>query len=50
MIAAYQDEGLWTGLSAAGLELVREEYSFERGLARLGQLIDEIPRAAPAPA
>ena len=43
VIDAYRDETLWNVLSAAGLDLVREEYSFARGLARLGRLIDAIP-------
>lgn len=46
VIAAYSDEGLWTALSAAGLALVREAYSFERGLERLRALIDAIPTPA----
>ena len=48
VIEAYGDEALWNALSAAGLDLVREEYSFERGLARLGQLIDAIPSPSQA--
>jgi len=43
VIAAYQDEDLWTRLSRGGLNLMQEEFSFERGLVRLKQLIDDIP-------
>ena len=50
VIAAYRDDGLWSALSTAGLDLMREEYSFERGLARLRQLIDDIPGPAETPA
>ncbi len=41
VIAAYRDEALWSTLSKAGLDLMREEYSFERGLERLRQLIED---------
>lgn len=49
VIEAYGDEGLWQSLSTAGLELVRERYSFERGLERLRRLIEAIPAPTPPP-
>lgn len=49
VIAAYQDEDLWTRLSTAGIDLMQQEFSFERGLARLKQLIEDIPGSPEAP-
>lgn len=49
VIAAYQDENLWTRLSTAGIDLMQQEFSFERGLARLKQLIEDIPGSPEAP-
>ena len=43
-IEAYQDEALWNTLSINGLELMRDNYSFESGLARLEQLIEQITK------
>lgn len=42
VIEAYQDEGLWSTLSSNGLELMRDNYSFEAGLVRLKRLIEQI--------
>ncbi len=42
VIEAYQDEALWNGLSRNGLEFMEQNFSYARGLERLGKLIDEV--------
>jgi glycosyltransferase involved in cell wall biosynthesis len=42
IVEAYQDEVLWDELSANGLKLFEEHYSFARGLERLGKLLADI--------
>lgn len=42
VISAYQDENLWARLFTAGLDLMHQEFYFERGLARLKQRIEDI--------
>lgn len=42
VIEAHQDEMLWNGLSENGLEFMEENFSYARGLERLGKLIDEV--------
>jgi GT2 family glycosyltransferase/glycosyltransferase involved in cell wall biosynthesis len=42
VIEAYQDAVLWDGLSANGLRLFEQNYSFARGLERLGGLLGDI--------
>ena len=42
VVAAYQDEVLWDELSANGLKLFEEHYSFARGLERLGKLLESV--------
>jgi hypothetical protein len=42
VIEAHQDEMLWNGLSKNGLAFMQQNFSYVRGLERLGKLIDEI--------
>ena len=42
VIEAHQDETLWNELSGNGLEFMEQNFSYARGLERLGKLIDEI--------
>ncbi len=42
VIEAYQDEVLWDELSANGLKLFEEHYSFARGLQRLGAVLTDV--------
>ena len=42
VVEAHQDEALWNGLSENGLEFMERNFSYARGLERLGKLIDEI--------
>ncbi len=46
VVEAYQNEALWNDLSKHGLEFMEQNFSYARGLERLGKLIDEI---CPAP-
>ena len=42
VVEAYRDEALWNRLSKHGLEFMEQNFSYARGLERLGKLIDEI--------
>ncbi|MCB1826134.1 MAG: glycosyltransferase [Candidatus Competibacteraceae bacterium] len=42
VIEAHQDEALWNRLSENGLEFMERNFSYARGLQRLGTLIDEV--------
>ncbi|QQS54573.1 MAG: glycosyltransferase [Candidatus Competibacteraceae bacterium] len=42
VIEAHQDEALWNSLSTNGLEFMEQNFSYARGLERLGKLIDEV--------
>jgi GT2 family glycosyltransferase/glycosyltransferase involved in cell wall biosynthesis len=42
IVAAYEDEVLWDELSANGLKLFEQQYSFARGIERLGALLNSI--------
>jgi len=45
VIELYCDEVLWNRLSQKGLELFEQQYSFARGMERLGRLLDEVTAA-----
>jgi GT2 family glycosyltransferase len=42
VVEAHQDESLWNGLSENGLEFMEQNFSYARGLERLGKLVDKV--------
>lgn len=42
VIEAHQNEALWNSLSVNGLEFMEQNFSYARGLERLGRLLDDV--------
>ena len=45
VIEVHQSEALWDSLSENGLEFMEQNFSYARGLERLGRLLDDISTA-----